>query len=95
MAGCDLSNGDGVLLLLLGVADSEGDAVAVLYGVCRLVAGRGVNRFEAGCVSDSPERWNTDILLAENVAEVGDGVLCVADQLALRLSTVELLSFYV
>ena len=49
MAGCDLSYGDSVLLLLLGVADVEGNAVAVLYGVCGLVAGRRVNRLEAGC----------------------------------------------
>lgn len=95
MAGCDLSYSNRVLLLLLGVADVEGDAIAVLYGVCRLVAGRRVNRFETASVSDSLTASRVTLLLAEEIAEVGNGVLCVADQLALGLSTVELLSFYV
>lgn len=36
-----------------------------------------------------------DILLAQEVAEVGNGVLGVADELRLGLSTVELLALYV
>jgi hypothetical protein len=97
VAGCDFGDGDGVLLVLLGVADGEGDARLVLDGVGRLVGVGGVNRLEAGGllgrVVDAEKRCN--ILLAQEVAEVGDGVLGVANELALGLPAVELLTLYV
>jgi hypothetical protein len=97
VAGCDFGDGDGVLLVLLGVADGEGDARLVLDGVGRLVGVGGVNRLEAagllGGVGGAEKVF--DILLTEEVAEVGDGVLGVANELGLGLPAVELLTLYV
>jgi len=80
MACCDISDRDGILLLLLGITDAECDAVFFFLGVCGLVAGRGVDRLK---------------ILAYQVAEVCDSVLRIADKLALGLSSMELFSFYV
>jgi len=70
---CGIDNGYGVLLLVGGIADAERNAVFVLYGMGRLVAWGGVYRF---------------VVLAEEVAEVGDCVLRIADELGLSLASV-------
>jgi hypothetical protein len=96
MAGCDISDSDGVLLLLLGVADAECDAASFFLRVCGLVAGRGVDRLETiRTVSSSLYERRAGLLLADEVAEVGNRVLRIADKLAFGLSSVELFSFYV
>lgn len=73
----DLGDGDGVGGLAGGVADSEGDGGVLLLGVGRLVAGSRVNGLE---------------FLADEVTEVCDSVVAVANELRLSLGTVVLLA---
>jgi hypothetical protein len=78
VTGGDLGDGNGVGCLAGGVADGESDGRVLLLGVGRLVAGSRVNRLE---------------FLADEVAEVGDGVGGVANELSLGLCAVVLLAF--
>jgi hypothetical protein len=55
----DIDNGNGVFLLFFGVANGESHAVFMLYGVSRLVAWRGVYRFEAS-ERQSRRTWRVD-----------------------------------
>lgn len=77
MTGGDLGNSDSVRGLARGVADGERDSRALLLGVGRLVAGSGVDRLE---------------FLAEEIAEVCDGVGGVTNKLGLGLCAVVLLA---
>jgi hypothetical protein len=55
------------------------------------VARRGVYRLEAsGCVSEVARGGSDGLLLAQEVAEVGNRVLRIADELALSLPAMEL-----
>jgi hypothetical protein len=78
MACGDIDNGNGVFLLFASIADAESHAVFMLYGVSRLVAWRRVYRF---------------VVLAEEIAEVGDCVLRIADELALSLTAGKFFAF--
>jgi len=92
MARGDVDDGYSILLVFGRVADGEGDAIALLRRVCRLVAWRGVDRFEPEGVSGACIGGGRGLLLAQEVAEVGNGVVGVPDKLTLGLSTVELFS---
>lgn len=77
VASSNLGNSEGVRGLAGGVADGESDSRVILLGVGGLLAGCGVYRLE---------------VLAEVVSEICNGVLRVANELCLGLSTVEFLS---
>lgn len=77
MTDGDLVDCAGVLLIGLGVLDLESNGVLGIDGVGRGVAVGRVYRLE---------------VLSEEVSEVCDGVLGVADELRLGLGTLELLA---
>lgn len=95
MASDDVGNGDGVLVLRLGVVDVESNCRRVLGGVCGSVGWRRVYRLEAvsfvvSAVEGGEGVRKDDALLAQVVSEVCDRVLWIPDELCLCLSALEL-----